>query len=94
MTFMGLNDISVTECALQAIYKVVLLIRTGLDLCRKIPIKIVSVLMQKLGFRLYETEFLTKQATPPPLRGRSDLTRSFASILSSLLETVSSSLAI
>ena len=37
-------------------------IRTGLDLGRKISIKILSVLMQKLGFRLYEIEFLTKQA--------------------------------
>ena len=42
-------------------------IRTGLDLGRKISIKILSVLMQKLGFQLYEIEFLTKQATPPPL---------------------------
>ena len=32
------------------------------DLDRKISIKILSVLMQKLGFRLYEIEFLTKQA--------------------------------
>ena len=30
-------------------------IRTGLDLGRKISIKIFSVLMQKLGFQLYET---------------------------------------
>ena len=67
-------------------------IRTGLDLGRKISIKILSVLMQKLGFRLYEIEFLTKQATPPPLRDRSDLTRSYPSISSSLLKTVSSSL--
>ena len=49
-------------------------IRTGLDLGRKISIKILSVLIQKLGFRLYEIEFLTKQATPPYLRDRSDLT--------------------
>ena len=67
-------------------------IRTGLDLGRKISIKILSVLMQKLGFRLYEIEFLTKQATPPPLRDRSDLTRSYPSISSSLLKTVLSSL--
>ena len=32
------------------------------DLDRKISIKILSALMQKLGFRLYEIEFLTKQA--------------------------------
>ena len=49
-------------------------IRTGLDLGRKIYIKTLSVLMQKLGFRLYEIEFLTKQGTPPPLRDRSGLT--------------------
>ena len=63
-----------------------------LDLGRKISIKILSVLMQKLGFRLYEIEFLTKQATPPPLRDRSDLTRSYPSISSSLLKTALSSL--
>ena len=56
--------------------------------------------MQKLGFRLYEIEFLKKQATPPP-RDWSDLTRSYllgiGQILpdltrSSLLKTVLSSL--
>ena len=52
-------------------------IRTCLDLGRKIFRKILSVLMQKLGFRLYEIEFLTKQATPLPLRNRLDLTRSY-----------------
>ena len=41
-------------------------VRTGLNLGRKIFIKILSVLMQKLGFRLYQIEFLTKQAAPPP----------------------------
>ena len=35
-------------------------VRTGLDLGREISIKILSVLMQKLGFLLYEIEFLTK----------------------------------
>ena len=44
-----------------ALYKIP--IRTGLDLGRKISIKILSVLMQKLGFQLYEIEFLAKQAT-------------------------------
>ena len=39
-------------------------IKTGLDLGRKIYIKMLFVLMQKIGFRLYEIEFLTKQATP------------------------------
>ena len=48
--------------------------------------------MQKIGFRLFEIEFLTKQATPTPLRDRSDLTRSYSSISSSLLKTVLSSL--
>ena len=39
--------------------------------------KILSVLMQKLCLRLYEIVlFLTKQATPPPLRDWSDLTSS------------------
>ena len=52
----------------------------------------LSVLKQKLGFRLNELEFLTKQATPPPLRGRSDLTRSYPSISRLLLKTVLSSL--
>ena len=32
-------------------------IKTGLDLCRKISMKILSVLMQKLGFPLYKIEF-------------------------------------
>ena len=67
-------------------------IRTGLDLGRKVSIKILSVLMQKLGFRLYEIEFLAKQATPPPLRDWSDLTRSYLSISSSQLKTVLSNL--
>ena len=62
-------------------------IRTGLHLGGKISVKIVSILMQKLGFRLYEMEFLTKQATPPPFRDQSDLTRSCHSISSSLLKT-------
>ena len=47
--------------------------------------------MQKLGFPLYETKFLTKQATFPPLRDRSDLTRSCPSISSSLLKFALSS---
>ena len=72
------------------LYKIT--IRTDLDLVRKISIKMLSVLMQKLGFRLYEIQFLTKQATPPPLRDRSNLTRSYPSISSSLLRTVLSSL--
>ena len=67
-------------------------IRTGLDLGRKISIKILSVLMQKLGFRLYEIEFLTKQAIPPLFRDRSDLIRSYPSISSSLLKSVLPSL--
>ena len=62
-----------------------------LDLGRKISIKILSVLMQKLGFRLYEIEFLTKQATPPYRRDRSDLTSSYPSISSPLLKIVLSS---
>ena len=45
--------------------------------------------MQKIGFRLYEIEFLTKQAAPPPLRDQSDRTRSYPSISSSLLKTLS-----
>ena len=60
--------------------------RTDLELRRKISVKILSVLMQKLGFRLYEVEFLRKQATP--LRDRSDLTWSYPSISGSLLKTV------
>ena len=72
------------------LYKI--LIRTGLDLGRKISIKILSVLMQKLGFPLYKIEFLTKQATHPPLRNRSDLTRLYPSISISLLKTVLPSL--
>ena len=48
--------------------------------------------MQKLGFRLYEIEFLAKQATPPTHRDRSDLTSSYPSISSSLLKTALSSL--
>ena len=59
---------------------------------RKISIKVLSILMQKLGFRLYEIEFLTKQATPLTLRDRSDLTRSYPSISSSPLKTVLPSL--
>ena len=63
-------------------------VKTGLGLGRKIYIKMLSVLMQKIGFALYETEFLTKQVTPPPLRDQSDRTRSYPSISSSLLKTV------
>ena len=48
--------------------------------------------MQKLGFQLYEIEFLTKQVTPPPNQDRSDLARSYPSISSSMLKTVLSSL--
>ena len=48
--------------------------------------------MQNLDFRIYEMEFLTKQATPPPLRDRSDLTRSYPCVSSSMLKTVLSSL--
>ena len=44
--------------------------------------------MQKLGFRLDEIVFLTKQATRPPLWNRSELTRSYHSTSSSLLKTV------
>ena len=67
-------------------------VRTGLHLGRKISIKILSVLMHKFGFRLYEIEFLTKQATPPILWDRSDLTRSYPSISSSLIKNALSSL--
>ena len=48
--------------------------------------------MQKLGFSLYEKEFLATQTAPPPLR---DWVRSYApypSISNSLLKTVLSSL--
>ena len=47
--------------------------------------------MEKFGFRLYEIEFLTKQATPPPLLDRSNLTMLHPSISSSLLKPVLSS---
>ena len=67
-------------------------IRTGLDLGRKISIKILSVLVEILGFQFYEIQFLTKQATPPPLRDRSDLTSSYTFISSSLLKTALPSL--
>ena len=40
-------------------------VRTGLDLGKKISKKMLSVSMQKVGFRLYEIEFLKKQATSP-----------------------------
>ena len=36
--------------------------------------------MQKLSFRLNEKEFLSKQATPPPFRHRSNITGSCPSI--------------
>ena len=67
-----------------------ILIRIALDLVRKISIKILSVLMQKLGFQLYEIEFLTKRATAP-FQHLSNLTRSYP-ISSSLLKTVLSNL--
>ena len=67
-------------------------VRTGLDLGIKISIKILSVLMQKLGFRLYKIDFLIKQARPPPLRDQPDLTESYPSISSSLLKIVLPSL--
>ena len=47
-------------------------IRMGLDLGRKISMKILSVLVQKLGFWSCEIEFLARQATPP-LQDWSDL---------------------
>ena len=76
--------VSITECVfrqfgksyLPGLYKIP--VRIGLDLVRKRSIKIV--LMQKLGFQLYEIEFFTKEATPPPLRDWSDLNRSYPSI--------------
>ena len=61
----------------EGLYKIP--IRTGLDLGRKISIKMLSFLMQMFGFRLHQIKFLTKQATPPPLRDRSNLTRSHPS---------------
>ena len=67
-------------------------IRTGLDIGKKISLKVLSVLMQKLGFLLYEIEFPTKKATPPSIRHLSDLIKSYPSISSSLLKTVLSSL--
>ena len=67
-------------------------IRTGLDLGRKISIKILYVVMQKLSSRLYEINFLTKQATPPPYQDRSDLIRSYPSISSLSFKTALSSL--
>ena len=48
--------------------------------------------MQKLVFRLYEIELLTKQATPSPLWDHQDIARTYPSISSSLLKTVLSSL--
>ena len=48
--------------------------------------------MKKLDFRLYEKEFFTKQASPPPLRDFSNRTMSQPFISSSLLKTVLSSL--
>ena len=65
--------------------------RPGLDLGRKTSINILSVLMQRLGFRIYEREFLTKQAIRP-LQDRSDLTGSCPSISSSMLKTALPSL--
>ena len=47
--------------------------RAGLDLGRRISTNILSVLTQRLVFRLYEIKFLTKQAIPP-LQDRSDPT--------------------
>ena len=67
-------------------------IRTGLDIGKKISLKILSLLMQKLGFLLYEIEFPTIQATPSSIRDLSDLIKSYPSISSSLLKTVLSSL--
>ena len=51
--------------------------RTGLG--KKISIKIFCI-NAKLGFQLYETQILTKQLTPLPLRNWSSLTRSYPSI--------------
>ena len=48
--------------------------------------------MQKFGFQLYGAKVLTKQATPPPHGDRSNFTRSYPSISSSLPKTVLSSL--
>ena len=48
--------------------------------------------MQKLGFKLYEIEFLTKQTKLPSLRDWSDLTKPSPSISSLGSKTVLSSL--
>ena len=66
-------------------------IRTGLDLGRKIFIKMLSVLMQKLGFRSYEILFKKTSYTS----SSSGSVRSYQVIsfyYSSLLKTVLSSL--
>ena len=64
IAFLEFNDISVAECSSSqltkscssgGLYKIP--IRPGLSLGRKISIKILSVLMQKLGFPLCEMEF-------------------------------------
>ena len=48
--------------------------------------------MQKLSFRLYKKGFSRKQATRPPPQRRSNFTRSYPSISSSLLKTALPSL--
>ena len=65
--------------------------RTGLDLSSKNLYKNIFSINTKFGFRLNEIEFLSKQATPP-LWDRSNITRSYSSILSLLLKSVLSSL--
>ena len=65
-------------------------IRSGFDLGRKIYKHTVCI-NAKIRFPII-LEFLTKQATPPPLQDQSDLTRPYPSISSSLLKTVLSNL--
>ena len=71
------------------LYKIPL--RTGLDLGRKISIKILPALNAKIRFPIIWNKVLTKQATFSPPRDRSDLTRSCPSISSSLLKFALSS---
>ena len=87
IAFLGFCDFNITNVRSRQFTKLYLSgvlykipIRTGFDLGRKISTKLLFVLMQKLGFQLYETEILEKQAIPPPLWDCSNLARSYPSI--------------
>ena len=96
IAFLGLNAISVAECAFQTSYEVAF-IRTSISKTnqnwfgfrqKNLDKNTLCIKIQKFSFRLYVIKSLTKQATHPPFLHRSNPTSSYPSISSSLLKIV------